>query len=88
MEHMQFRNQANLLRKVREDLGLTQQELATKLGLVGPGGTAFVSLVEMGKAGLPPERWVRLKKHVPMDDVLMVCVEDFSEKWVKDYERE
>lgn len=82
---MKNENQARLMRKTREKLGLTSAEMARVIGLDERPGIAFVSAVEHGKSGMAPHRWRYLHGVVTKEEALQAYIDDKLEEWERKY---
>jgi transcriptional regulator with XRE-family HTH domain len=74
-----FLHQGRLLRRVRKAKGFTQKELASILGW---DTLQFVSNIERGLSGIPPERVHRISKYLLLKELKAAHLKDVETQWV------
>lgn len=79
---MTFQTTSKNLKHLRSEHGLTQSELSVLLGLKS---SQFISNIERGRAGIPPEFVIPLSRKLGISKTEMVrwAVLDFEQNYVK-----
>ncbi len=83
---MKFRHQAALMRRAREKMGLTCEQMARAIGLNERPGAQYVSKVENGLCRMTPKRWKYIKGVVAKEEILDAFVADCAEVWENEYD--
>ena len=79
-----------LIRKRREELGLTQDQLASLTLKYGRTACQYISNCERGKAGISPKYFVRLLNALELDkkELLQAYTLDFMDMLINDIQRQ
>lgn len=79
-------SQASVLKQAREKAGLTQFELAKKMGLVGRGGLQHISNWERGCQGIPKKRVREFSRATgcTVESIIDVKVDDYRSQLQKE----
>ncbi|RTL05210.1 XRE family transcriptional regulator [Candidatus Dependentiae bacterium] len=75
---MKFKNQAKLIKSVRLKAGLSQSQMAK---LLGYKSGQFISNMERGICGLPPESHKKIRGLVSKQALLSAVIQDVKAHW-------